>query len=111
MITKEEYNKALDIVLKYKEQLRIEMDAISNALIDTDFYNQEIHLFHPDLSARAYHVLINVLDKSYSDTILLKELFKLNMRDLRRQRMCGKKTIDEIVNLCERAEIIIPAFA
>ena len=111
MITKVEYEPALDVVLKYKEQLQVEMDAISCALIDNDFYNQDIRVFHPDLSTRAYYVLRMYLDRSYHETIQVKDLLKLNMYHLQKERLCGKKTVEEIVNLCERAEIKIPSFA
>jgi DNA-directed RNA polymerase alpha subunit len=85
MITREEYNKALDIIREYHKQIEVE---IKNN-------DQTQKLRHLDLSPRTYNVLTWANIETISDLLpyTLDELYKI--------RGLGRKGVIELQDLVE----------
>ena len=97
-ITQKEYNKALQLCYEYKEQLRIEYHgAYANykeVTIKHINVTPESSISATDLSVRAYNAL------RYDDVHFVKDIAKYSIKDLLRFRNLGKKSLEEIKELC-----------
>lgn len=107
MITEKQFDKALAVVKAYRSQLLSEVAEI-NAILEGDIALQNCTIYNSGLSLRC----LNILKSYYEDLnsnefrkLKVKELSKLSMMHLSKQRNCGIKTLDEIKDLCEKAGI------
>tara|TARA_R110002012_G_scaffold131321_1_gene283873 strand:- start:511 stop:804 length:294 start_codon:yes stop_codon:yes gene_type:complete len=94
MITREEYNKALDIVEAYHKQLFI--DSVSGSLRDLGKTHLKDWKDYPKCSRRLKNVLH---DAFYGDWKFAENIEDISIRELRRCRGAGKKTLDEFKEL------------
>lgn len=106
MITETEYQKALSIVKKYRQQC---IDCISEIDENTDKYftlrNSKIG--DSKLSVRAKNVLFfNDFGLNQFES-LVKDLANVSRYDLLRCRNLGKKSLVEIEELCKEANILM----
>jgi len=104
MITNEEYQKALSIVKMYKQQC-IDCIAEISEITDKYYHLRNSKLGESNLSVRAKNVLFfNDFDLNQFDS-LVKDLANISRRKLLNCKNLGKKTLDEIDQLCNDANI------
>ena len=94
MITREEYNKALDIVEAYHKQLFI--GSVGSSLRDLGKTYLRDWEYYPKCSRRLKNVLH---DAFYGDWKFAENIEDIDIRELRKCRGAGKKTLDEFQEL------------
>lgn len=94
MITREEYNKALDVIEAYHKQLFI--DVVGSSLRDLG----KTHLRDWEDYNKCSRRLKNVLqDAFYGDYKFAENIEDIDIRQLRKCRGAGKKTLHEFTEL------------
>lgn len=102
MVTYKEFLKALETVKKFKEQisdLHIDVEDKVGAISKFVSVDQDTKIYRLPLSPRAMNVLkkMDQIDLLEGTT---KDLANLSLKELSRTKDAGRKTIDEIKELC-----------
>jgi DNA-directed RNA polymerase alpha subunit len=108
MITREAYLRALDIVKAYQSQCNYDMKEIEEVLKNDGAELQEVPLDSVGLSTRVITVFKwNATELRLPDMIdaKVKDLANVSEDKLMKCRNMGKKAMEEIKKLCERAGI------
>ena len=104
-ITREQYNKALQICWDYKNQLRLESSLVSDNVHEVTIKHLDVtvdsHITYTDLSVRAINILRSV------DVDYVKDLKDFTVRDIRKIRRCGKQTFYEIIEMCNTVGLVL----
>ena len=122
-ITTEEYNKALKTIQAYYLQIALEVKSVSsdiNTLPKFIGITKEDMLINSGISIRAFnaiksnyfdnlHTYDNISYKSYKDLDKLKVscLEGMSRKELAYLRNFGKKSLDEVIELCLHTGIVL----
>jgi hypothetical protein len=112
IITEQEYENALAIIAAYKKQLQeriAQIDAVdlNNLHVDPIAKFRITKLIDMDLSRRTINVLAPIFDDTHIRwyQARVQDLAMFSRHQYRLARNCGKKTLDEIETICEKADI------
>lgn len=113
-ITREEYEKALHTIRMYAIQCNHLVSTIDLMMgdiktielpkkIDNKLSKQKV--FESVLSVRAKNFLLNYYDYKFSSKSTVQELSNISFNGMCITRGVGKKTVDEIIDLCNQAGV------
>jgi len=107
-ITKSDYEKALETIVTYREQLKQDLNKIN----EIGVVDKNDLLLESGLDSRTCYRLIEGLCKyneSFKnvkrDIIQIKDLECVSKKEMRRFVGFGKKSMKDVVSLCERAGV------
>lgn len=103
MITHEEYKKALEIVKLYREQC-FEGITESDEFVNKYYAIRNTKICDSQLSIRALNILYNYSELKGNDS-KIQDLSNISRGKLRKCRNLGSKTMNEIDELCKKANI------
>lgn len=107
-ITRKEFEKAIKLITDYEVQMREDVHEFKKRIITVHKFAGVIPddlLLDTDISVRVINQLKGFLscyytdDKGFSDTTV-KDLSEISIQELTRGRNIGRKTIEEIQELC-----------
>jgi len=110
-ITYEQFQEALKIVNEYKTQLKEHYKIVKKEIEGiSKFTNvtKKMKLYDTDISVRCWNILRSNYDKlgiNNNREMKLSELSKLSMSKFLQCRMAGKKTLQELKELCFYADV------
>ena len=106
MITREQYLDAIILIKKYKEQINEDICLIDNIIEDEDFKETYIYNICSVRLGNALTVLNDVYLK-YDDysKIKVSDLSKFSEIDFLKCRRFGKRSLDEVKDICKKAKI------
>lgn len=111
MVTREEYNKALDICLQYEKQIAREVKGIhitKNRLLFDMYENKEISGRLWNNVCKQLHHYLDCIDENNYKKYTLLDLFKLTDNEILRLQNCGGWVLEEVQNLKEKyCEVIV----
>lgn len=96
-VTYDEYRKALEVVKKYRDQC-VDVIKESELSIDKNSEQLNIRLLDTELSVRALNSLIFGYGLGFDSKVI--DLSNVSRSTLLRVRNFGKKSLDEIEELC-----------
>ena len=104
-ITYDEYKSALNLIIKYREQLENEIVKIDE-LVNSENINAHKFLYtlESNLNNRTRHALIKYFGEPYHD-IRLADLCNISETKLRKQINTGYKTVLELKQFCRQYNI------
>lgn len=108
MITNEEYQNALQLIKKYRKQCSNVIEEIDDVFDEKyEIRNTLISNFDFVLSVRTLNTLFNGNFNLNQFDSVVKDLAKISKKQLLRCRNFGKKSLDEIEQLCNEANIYL----
>lgn len=110
MITREEYNEALDICLRYEKQIvsiALGINIKKNRFLFDMYRNKEIsgRLWN-NVCSELYYYVDYIKENNYKKYTLL-DLFRLTDIEILNRRNCGKWVLEEVKSLKEKYCIVI----
>ena len=110
-ITKQEFEKAKQVVKKYKLQCEKELTQIHEFLNNNNLIHLQVigedKLVHCGLSTRLLNGLYQTFDHTKMRPYLMKvsDLENISIKQLIRQRNIGRKSILELINFCNQVGV------
>lgn len=109
MITREQFIAALDIVEKYKQQCYNDIYLINNVENHELKTLRETSLLDIDISVRCKNQIVvyfrDILNEHNYVNLFVSDLAKISIREFKRMRNVGAKSIKELKALCNKAKI------
>ena len=110
MIKREDYLKALEIVKEYRKQCNNDLNEIQQVFNEVELRNKL--LVDVGLSVRLLNILhanherLGIENLNWGNTKVI-DLGNVSEIELRKCRNMGKRSLDEIKDLCQKARIIL----
>lgn len=112
MITRKQYETALEIISEYRNQIKREYEEIRYEISFTHTSDTKLENTHMSVklynilrsNARKFNLNVDYFDKNSST---IADLKNISMSEFLTVRLCGKKTLEELKNICIHAGVIM----
>ena len=104
-ITREEFELALTVIRKYREQIDLSINEVLNSdEKELQLINKEDLIYEIDIGPRLYNIIdfyfYCELNGQDIKNLVIKDLHQISLKRIKQYRGCGSKTIEELKKIC-----------